>query len=89
MRIYFNLLMKQNPRQNNDVGNLPNAELLIRAGEKFIDLQTNQTVLTSQVGVDSTLTASCYNSVCVAISLIFLVDQYLHSRGDDEKNSGD
>lgn len=40
--------MKQNPHQN-DVGDLPNAELLIRAGEKFIDLQVNQTVVTSQV----------------------------------------
>lgn len=48
-----------NPLQN-DVGDLPNAELLTRAGEKFIDLHGYQTVVTSQVGVDSTLTASCY-----------------------------
>jgi hypothetical protein len=48
--------MEQNPLQNN-AGDLPNAELLIRAGEKFIDLQGYQIVVTSQVGVVSTLTA--------------------------------
>ncbi len=55
MRIYFNLLVKQNLHQN-DVGALPNAELSIGAGENFIDLHDNQTVVSSQVGVDSTFT---------------------------------
>ncbi len=47
--------MKQNLHQN-DVGALPNAELSIGAGENFIDLHDNQTVVSSQVGVDSTFT---------------------------------
>ena len=55
--------MKQNPDQS-DVSDLPNAEMLIRAGEKFTDLHDNQTIVSSQVGVDSTLTASCCQ-VCV------------------------
>ena len=47
--------MKQNSHQN-DASGLLNTNLLIGAKEKFIDLHGKQTVVTSQVGVDFTLT---------------------------------
>lgn len=50
--------MKQNPHQN-DASGLLNAELLIGAEEKFLTSYGKQTAASSQVGVDSTLTASC------------------------------
>lgn len=54
--------MKQNSHQNDPSG-LLNTKLLIRAGEKFIDLHGKQTVVTSQVGVDFTLTQAASQSV--------------------------
>lgn len=51
--------MEQNSFQNN-VSNLPNADLLIRAGEKFVDLHGDQIVVVCDVGVALHLLSRCY-----------------------------